>query len=208
MEHVHHSTEQALYKSESLNKFANTNPLYVVGIFFALTVAIFGYSCTLATTSLIVKIALLIAGILTFTFAEYVFHRSLYHSGDDFKNEDNWQYKIHGVHHIHPNVKHILAMPIPLALLVSSAFFGLFYLAMGSLSFHFFPGFILGYAIYIFIHVMIHTRKPPKNVFAYLWKHHHMHHYHFEDKAYGVSSHLWDFVFGTMPPKDAKGKVG
>lgn len=207
MEQTKNTAKKALFKNDKLNKFAQTNPLYVVAIFVVLSTVIFSYGCTLDEPALLVKIALLASGLLAFTFAEYAFHRFLYHSGEDYKNEDNWQYKIHGVHHIHPNVKHILAMPIPLALLVSSVFFGLFYLLMGNWSILFFPGFILGYAIYIFIHVMVHTRKPPKNAFAYLWKHHQLHHYQFENKAFGVSSHLWDMIFGTMPPKDAKNKA-
>ena len=30
-----------------------------------------------------------------------------------------------------------------------------------------------------------------------IWRNHHLHHYKNDDKGFGVSSHLWDKVFGT-----------
>lgn len=207
MKHHQHRTPPSFFKSRWLNKFANTNPIYAVGIFSVLSITIFAISFAIPAPSILVKIALFFAGILAFTLVEYAFHRFVFHSDSDFKSEENSQDKIHSVQNIQANVDHILAMPIPIAFFVLAVFFGLFYLVMGTFSFHFFPGFILGYAVYIFIHLLVHTRKPPKNIFAYIWKHHHLHHYQFDDKAFGVSSHLWDFVFGTMPPKDAKGRV-
>jgi len=31
-----------------------------------------------------------------------------------------------------------------------------------------------------------------------LWRNHHLHHYKHSDMGFGVSSTLWDHVFGTM----------
>ncbi|MEX2379667.1 MAG: sterol desaturase family protein, partial [Vicingaceae bacterium] len=45
---------------------------------------------------------------------------------------------------------------------------------------------------------------PPKNFLKQLWIHHSIHHYQEDDKAFGVSSPLWDYVFGTMPSKKRK----
>ncbi|MDZ7659917.1 sterol desaturase family protein [Fodinibius sp.] len=33
------------------------------------------------------------------------------------------------------------------------------------------------------------------------YRHHTLHHYKYPDKAFGVSTTLWDRVFGTMPPE-------
>ncbi|MGB3618930.1 MAG: sterol desaturase family protein, partial [Catalinimonas sp.] len=32
-----------------------------------------------------------------------------------------------------------------------------------------------------------------------LWVHHSIHHFKDDERAFGVSSPLWDWVFGTMP---------
>ena len=169
--------------------------------YVVLSLAIFIYGIVVIDQSFFSKISLLLAGTLLFTFMEYIFHRFVYHSGEDYMAEENWQYKVHGVHHDHPTDKDLLAMPIPLALLLGSIFFGIFWLLMGPGAFFFWPGFFIGYAAYLYVHYIVHTRKPPQNAFKILWSHHHLHHYVYDDKAYGVSSPLWDVIFGTMPPK-------
>ena len=68
-------------------------------------------------------------------------------------------------------------------------------------AFAFFPGFLLGYVAYISIHYMQHLFKPPAfPPLNRLWKWHALHHYKYPlTKAFGVSTSLWDVVFGTQP---------
>ena len=154
---------------------------------------------------MIPSVWLFMAGMFVFTFVEYVLHRFVYHSGPDYMNPNNWQYKAHGVHHAYHKDKDRLAMPLPLALIVSGLFFILFYEIMGLRAVAFFPGFIIGYSLYLYIHYKVHTSKPPKNFFRFLWHHHLKHHVDKHDHtAFGVSSPLWDIVFGTMPDKSLK----
>lgn len=184
-------------------KIPKTNSLVAVSLYMVLGFCALVYGVLNIEAGPWSKVVLPFAGALFFTFIEYVAHRFLYHSGEDYTNEANWQYTMHGVHHVHPNDKGLLAMPILLALVLAAAFFGLFYLAMGDLAYFFWPGFLMGYATYLYIHYTIHARKPPNNIFGYLWKHHLLHHHIYDDKAFGVTSPLWDYVFRTMPPKKA-----
>lgn len=62
----------------------------------------------------------------------------------------------------------------------------------------FFPGFILGYLMYGTMHYAIHAWNPPFKWMKPLWRNHHLHHYKDEGKGFGVSTTLWDHVFGTM----------
>ncbi|HOA37827.1 MAG TPA: sterol desaturase family protein [Flavihumibacter sp.] len=48
------------------------------------------------------------------------------------------------------------------------------------------------------MHYAIHTWKPPFKWMKGLWRNHHLHHYKDEGKGYGVSTTVWDRVFGTM----------
>jgi sterol desaturase/sphingolipid hydroxylase (fatty acid hydroxylase superfamily) len=64
----------------------------------------------------------------------------------------------------------------------------------------FFAGFISGYLVYVSLHYAIHAYAPPK-LLKTLWRNHHLHHYKYPDKAFGVSSMLWDKLFGTMPDR-------
>ena len=60
-------------------------------------------------------------------------------------------------------------------------------------------GIITGYMVYSSIHYSIHTYKPIKGL-KFLWAHHLKHHNpKYEDRAFGVTSPFWDWVFRTMP---------
>ena len=72
------------------------------------------------------------------------------------------------------------------------------YLVMAENVFVFFPGFLLGYLMYGSMHFAIHAWNPPFKWMKPLWRNHHLHHYKQQEKGFGVSTTLWDRVFGTM----------
>lgn len=196
----------ALFKNPILEKITSVNSFHVIYTFIVLACALFFYGFFKNDIGWTSHIALLIFGWLSFSLIEYLMHRYLYHSGE-YRRVSSWQYKIHGVHHDYPRDKDRLAMPLPLAIVVASMFYAMFSLFLGSNTMTFFPGFMLGYALYLYVHYKIHTIKPPQNVFHYLWIHHHMHHHQHDNKAFGVSTPLWDVVFRTMPPKIKQGRT-
>ena len=149
-------------------------------------------------------LGLFFGGWLTWTLAEYWVHRWLYHVKTENKTLLKIQHMGHGIHHQYPKDPTRLAMPPLPALVLISLFLGIFYLLMQENAFAFFPGFLLGYVLYISLHYMQHLFKPPKfGPFNRLWKWHALHHYKYpETKAFGVSTNLWDVVFGTTPKDD------
>ncbi|MFY0598069.1 MAG: sterol desaturase family protein [Cyclobacteriaceae bacterium] len=144
---------------------------------------------------------LFIAGLLSFSLLEYVMHRFVFHLQPHTPSQEKFAYTVHGVHHDYPKDKDRLAMPPPLSLALSFLFYLLFKFLMGGLVYGFLPGFLMGYAAYLGVHYMVHAYRPPNNMFKVLWVHHGIHHYKDDDRAFGVSSPLWDYVFGTMPKK-------
>ncbi len=140
-------------------------------------------------------------GILSWTLFEYLMHKHLYHMLPTNKVKGWIQYNMHGLHHEYPKDKSRLAMPPIMIILIAFLFLGVFRLLMGDYAFAFTPGFLFGYAGYLFVHYIVHAYQPPKNIFKTLWVHHAIHHYKDPDVAFGVSSPLWDYVFGTLPKK-------
>lgn len=143
---------------------------------------------------------LLVAGYFSWTLAEYLLHRFLFH----WVSEVNWvkkfHYAMHGYHHETPHDhKRLFMPPVPVTLFVLF-FFGFFYLISGTLVWFILPGFELGYLTYALCHYLVHT-KPKAKLVARLSHHHILHHYKYPDKAYGVTTRIWDRIFGTMPPK-------
>jgi sterol desaturase/sphingolipid hydroxylase (fatty acid hydroxylase superfamily) len=194
----------ALFKSGFMEKLTRTH----ISIPVAMHLIIVGYVSYLALQqfSIVMFIPIFAAGVLFWTFSEYWVHRYVYH----VHTKKKWLLKIqhmgHGIHHQYPKDPTRLAMPPVPALILISIFYILFYgifwlIGNAEMALVFFPGFLLGYVGYISFHYLQHVLKPPKfGPINRLWKFHALHHYkHPETKAFGVTTKLWDIVFGTLP---------
>jgi sterol desaturase/sphingolipid hydroxylase (fatty acid hydroxylase superfamily) len=117
----------------------------------------------------------------------------------DTELKEKIQYSFHGIHHEYPKDKGRLAMPPVVSILLAAGLLFAFHWAIGEYTFAFLPGFVMGYASYLFVHFIVHAYQPPKNLFKILWVNHGIHHYKDHSKAFGVSSPLWDYVFRTLP---------
>lgn len=195
------ATSGKMFENPVLDKLTTTHasiPISVL-ILFALGVLYWGIQHTFLNANL--YIVLFLSGLLSWTLFEYIMHRYFYHMLPT-NNIKGWiQYNMHGVHHEYPKDKSRLAMP-PLAIIVIAfLFLFLFMGLMGDYTYGFTPGFLVGYAGYLCVHYIVHAFKPPQNMFRVLWVNHSIHHYKDPDVAFGVSSTLWDHVFGTMPKK-------
>lgn len=144
---------------------------------------------------------LFIAGYFGFTLVEYMMHKHFFHMEPDTYIKDKLQYTVHGVHHDYPKDKDRLAMPPFVSAFYAAILYLVFKLIMGNLAYYFLPGFLLGYALYLGIHYLVHAIPPPKNFMKVLWLNHAIHHYKDPDVAFGVSTSLWDHILGTMPKK-------
>uniref|UniRef100_A0A2P2N0E9 Fatty acid hydroxylase domain-containing protein n=1 Tax=Rhizophora mucronata TaxID=61149 RepID=A0A2P2N0E9_RHIMU len=49
-------------------------------------------------------------------------------------------------------------------------------------------------------HYYLHHGQPKGNVPKGLKKYHLNHHFRVQDRGFGITSSLWDRVFGTLPP--------
>jgi sterol desaturase/sphingolipid hydroxylase (fatty acid hydroxylase superfamily) len=191
-----------LFENERVEALTKTSPLVIYSIYFPvmgllLWYAVSYYELTASTTAL-----LFAGGMLVWTLFEYAMHRYLFHMVAESKRAQRILYTMHGVHHEYPRDRERLFMPPVPSVIVSSIILGILYLIMGPYAFAFFPGFILGYLLYGSMHYAIHAYAPPRFLKA-LWRNHHLHHYKQPDKGFGVSSVLWDVVFGTLPEKQA-----
>lgn len=143
------------------------------------------------------------AGLLAWTFFEYVLHRYVFHYVYESEGGKRFHYLMHGYHHEYPRDSHRLFMPPLPGALIATVFLIFWFIFLWGYAFVFTGGFVNGYLFYTLMHYSIHRFKPPgplKN----LWKHHNLHHFKYNNKAFGVSSTLWDHVFRTLPPKKAE----
>ena len=197
-EKIHNKGQAQLFKNPYLEMLTKTHPLVIWGIYLPVIVYFLYYSSShYGFTAGRITLTFL-GGMFFWTFFEYLAHRYLFHMVPKSERMRKFVYTLHGNHHHYPRDKQRLFMPPVPSLILASAIFGLMYLAIGKLTFMFFPGFLLGYLMYGTMHYAIHAWNPPFKWMKALWRNHHLHHYKNEHNGYGVSSTMWDHVFGTM----------
>lgn len=194
-----HTGTHQLFSNPLLEKLSRTHIAVPVSLFILYAVGLSIWNALFTSLPVITSIALFFLGWLTFSWVEYQVHRHIFHLSTYTTWRKNFQYMAHGVHHEFPKDKDRLAMPPLLSITIATVLLILLRLALGDYVFAFLPGFLVGYACYLLIHYIVHIYAPPKNIFKALWRNHSIHHYKDGDLLFGVSSPLWDYVYGTRP---------
>jgi len=200
-----HSGSKLLFENSLLERLSRTHISIPVTIFSLYALALLYWSYTHTMLMMGVVIALFFSGLLLFTWIEYQVHRRLFHMDTMTAFRKRLQYVIHGVHHEFPKDKDRLAMPPVLSVTIATSLLFVFSLILGDMAFSFLAGFLVGYAAYLLVHYMVHVFHPPKNFFKALWVNHSVHHYKHGEAVFGVSSPLWDYIYGTMDKREKKG---
>jgi sterol desaturase/sphingolipid hydroxylase (fatty acid hydroxylase superfamily) len=148
-------------------------------------------------------------GLFIWTFSEYILHRFLFHYEPRTERQQKIFFLFHGVHHAQPQVKTRLVMPPVVSVPLALVFYGFFYLVFtvilnaSSWINPFMSGFIIGYLTYDLTHYATHHLPMRSGFLKYLKRYHLKHHYKTPDQRFGVSSPLWDLVFGTKPEENS-----
>lgn len=153
---------------------------------------------------IISMLAMFFGGVLFWTFFEYFAHRYFFHMEPNNAFKKKFQLILHGLHHQQPTDPGRLVMSPVGSVSIYALTYALFYFTAGAKGIGFQSGFAFGYLAYLFVHYITHMWKKPNNIFGNLWRFHHLHHYKYPNHVFGVSSPLWDYIFGTMPPKEDK----
>ncbi|WP_257670062.1 sterol desaturase family protein [Parapedobacter tibetensis] len=147
---------------------------------------------------IIIFIGYFLLGLFIWTLSKYILHRFVFHFKPKGKIMERIHFIFHGVHHDYPKDRLRLVMPpsasIPMAIIIYF-FFRLFFdpSSLGA----FFPGFIMGYLFYDMNHYAIHHANFKSGIWKKIKQHHMLHYYSEPEKGFGVSSALWDKVFGS-----------
>jgi sterol desaturase/sphingolipid hydroxylase (fatty acid hydroxylase superfamily) len=194
-----------LFKSDFLELFTHIHPAVVLIIWVPVAAAFAGYGIVNRPqgVSWIYFPICLAAGLVLWTLTEYMLHRFVFH----FRPRNSWQgritYLFHGIHHAQPMVKSRLVMPpvvsIPLALM----FYYFYAYVIGDLLgrshwiYPLFAAFLAGYICYDMTHYASHHFNLKSGYLKQVRKNHMRHHWQTPDKRFGVTSILWDIIFGT-----------
>jgi sterol desaturase/sphingolipid hydroxylase (fatty acid hydroxylase superfamily) len=149
--------------------------------------------------------AAILAGLALWTPAEYLLHRFVFHWRPRTPRQERFVFLIHGIHHAQPMVKTRLVMPPAAALPLAALFYLFFWSIIGRaagappLVGPLFGGFLIGYVAYDLLHYAFHHAQLPGGYLRTL-RRRHMRHHTAHTRLFGVTSPLWDRVFGTDLP--------
>lgn len=198
------TTSIKMFNNPILELLSKSNPTLIICFHLCLasSILIIGISMDNFSYNSFEVFGYFTLGILSWSLTEYVIHRFIFHFENENKLVKAFHYAMHGHHHKNPSDKTHMFMPPTPAFVFVMLFLGLFYLLFGNYAFFFLPGFEIGYLIYSLVHFSVHGTKASKGPLKKLWLHHAKHHYQTPEKAFGVSSRMWDFIFKTMPEKE------
>ncbi len=143
-------------------------------------------------------IGLPVAGLLLWTLLEYVIHAFAFHP----HGLPGWLKSVqnsHAMHHAYPKRPEYIVARLSFTVPIAAGVFALLWLLLGDLRWAslILVGTVAGYLTYEVVHWSIHRRWGPRILPRSLVLHHLYHHYKDDQRCYGVTSPLWDFVFGT-----------
>lgn len=192
-----------LFKSPILEVLTKTKLWIVITIYtivstFWISLFLIYYNGTVLAT-----IVSFVLGFFSWTFSEYAMHRWVYHKISDSSYDSGLHYVFHGIHHEYPSDEDRIILPPVPGLIIIHGFLLIFYLMLGTVALSFCAGFLMGYLAYTTIHWMVHSKPTPEK-HNFWWNHHNIHHYQQHDRAFGVSTPIWDYIFRTMPEKGRK----
>lgn len=211
---IRHDAEPIrLFKSDFLEFFTHIHPvtvllLFVPVVLVSLTSGVRGLGASGGIGAVALAVA---AGIAIWTFAEYVMHRHVFHYEPKGRALQRIWFLLHGVHHEQPQCKTRLVMPpllsVPLALLFYGLFHAIVGMALGAPLWvaPLYAGFVTGYLAYDMLHYAEHHLPAKGRALRYLKRYHLLHHFKTPDDRFGVSSPLWDVIFGTIPKDSTRG---
>jgi sterol desaturase/sphingolipid hydroxylase (fatty acid hydroxylase superfamily) len=197
-EKIYNKGQAQIFKNPQLEQLTKTHPLLIWGMYTPIMIGFPYYAITRIGMTPLYAFLILLGGMFFWTFFEYIAHRFIFHWISENENTKRLVYILHGNHHEYPRDRERLFMPPVPSLMISSLLFGIMFMLMQYYAIVFFPGFIFGYLLYASMHYAIHAWNPPFKWMKPLWRNHHLHHYKDEEKGFGVSTTLWDRLFGTM----------
>ncbi len=194
---IHNKGQARLFQNQYLEYLTKTHPLVIWGLYLPVLILLPYYSIQRLDFAGTQVFFIFIGGMFSWSLFEYLMHRFAFHHISETDRGRKFIYILHGNHHEYPRDKERLFMPAAPSLIIASTLFLLFQMVLGKYVFPFFPGFMLGYLIYGSMHYAIHAWHPPFKWMKGLWRNHHLHHYKQQERGFGVSSTLWDHIFGT-----------
>ncbi|MGZ3416821.1 MAG: sterol desaturase family protein [Polyangiales bacterium] len=140
-------------------------------------------------------------GVLIWTLLEYVLHRFVFHMSANDEAGRFRRFMLHWYHHEFPNDRMRLLAPPMMSWTMAPVVWLSYHAVLGAHAvWPVFAGTVLGYLVYDYVHYYTHHARPRYALGKWLRNYHLRHHHEKRESRFGVSTPLWDLVFGTYEP--------
>ena len=158
------------------------------------------------TLSWSTSFVLLALGLLSWALIEYGLHRFVFHYDARSELGRKIVYAAHLSHHEKPDASDRIFSSLVISAPLATAYLLLARFTSGSwrAAAYLFTGLIIGYFYYEWLHFRSHHRRAKFRIFRYLKKYHLLHHHQTPELRFGVTSPLFDMVFGTFRPVSSR----
>jgi dihydroceramide fatty acyl 2-hydroxylase len=186
-----------MFETPLIEQFSRIHP--VTPFVFWLPVSCYLLVRGASHAGVLAAFGLLLAGLLLWTLVEYVLHRYVFHYVGPRRWQRRMHFVIHGVHHDFPSDADRLVMPLGASIPMGATIYIVLHVLLGSaFADPLFGGVVLGYLAYDGTHYAIHHFRMSSRWGKWIKRHHMIHHHTGANARWGVSSPLWDWIFGTM----------
>jgi sterol desaturase/sphingolipid hydroxylase (fatty acid hydroxylase superfamily) len=145
---------------------------------------------------------LCLTGVVTWGLIEYCLHRFVFHFDAQSEKGHARVYAMHLSHHAQPKALEDLFTGLQLSLPIALCYCALAWAITRSWQamVYLFIGLMAGYFSYEFLHYHAHHHRPRGRLLRYLKKYHMLHHHQTPALRFGVTSPVFDYLFGTFRP--------
>ena len=187
-----------LFRSETLERLSRVHPATPVLLWAPVVAWLLWRSVVVERLEVAIIIVLGGAGLIAWSFVEYVLHRFVFHLASTSPAARRLQFVMHGIHHLEPDDSTRWLMPPVPAIAGGAVLFALAWILFGGVWVQpFFACFLIGYLVYDYTHFAVHHPGARTRFVRYLRRRHLLHHFATPDARWGVTSPLWDWIFGT-----------
>ena len=188
-----------LFKNDLLERLTRTSLTTTIAFWLPISCGAMAFGLSQAQLTGASAAGALTAGLAAWMLIEYFLHRFVFHLERWVPAAARFCFVMHGCHHADPADASRDIMPLvgstPMMCVVLASAISSAGQALGLV---FFGAFSLGYLAYDVTHYGCHQWTLPGRIGAYLQRHHLLHHFRDETRHFGVSSPLFDWLFGTL----------
>jgi sterol desaturase/sphingolipid hydroxylase (fatty acid hydroxylase superfamily) len=187
-----------IFKSDFCEWFTHVHPITPLLIWVPVVLALFYKSYLDPQLNAWSVSGWVVLGLFIWTLTEYLLHRFIFHFPAINAFTARFVYTTHGLHHDDPVDPTRLVMPPFASVILAILLYGFFRWVFGPVYVNpFFASFLVGYLCYDYTHYAVHHFTPRTRYGKWVKQNHMAHHFVNPNARWGVSSPLWDHVFGT-----------